>query len=84
MKLYFTELGAFLKRSREAASLTQREASNKLKYASPQFVSNFERGIAAPPLSKLPILQRLYKIPGERIIALYLAGKRKKLLEELT
>ncbi len=58
------------------AKLTQREVSIELGYSSAQFISNFESGIASPPLSKLPQLVELYKIPVERLISLILEGEK--------
>lgn len=56
--------------------LTQREVSEELGYSSAQFISNFESGIASPPLSKLTRLVELYKIPVERLISLILEGEK--------
>ena len=39
-------LGDYLKSKRENASLSQGDVAKKLKYTSPQFISNWERGIS--------------------------------------
>ncbi|RYZ96490.1 MAG: XRE family transcriptional regulator, partial [Proteobacteria bacterium] len=56
--------------------LTQRSVSLSLGYSSAQFISNFERGIAAPPLKKLKILARLYKMPTDRVVDLVIEAER--------
>jgi transcriptional regulator with XRE-family HTH domain len=59
----YTEFGNFLANSRDSAGLTQRQVSLKLGYSSAQFISNFERGIATPPIKKAKVLCGLYAIP---------------------
>lgn len=56
------ELAEFLKTSREKAGLTQSDVAEALEYKSPQFISNWERGLAQPPIKSLKILAKLYKI----------------------
>ncbi|MCH2535638.1 MAG: helix-turn-helix domain-containing protein [Bdellovibrionales bacterium] len=84
-------LGNYLKNKRNETGLTQSEVATKLGYSSPQFISNFERGLCSPPLKNLKTLVKLYKIPVEEIMTLILeeqesilrkalsgAGKRKR------
>ena len=84
-------LGNYLKNKRNETGLTQSEVATKLGYSSPQFISNFERGLCSPPLNNLKTLVKLYKIPVEEIMTLILeeqesilrkalsgAGKRKR------
>lgn len=42
------------------AGLSQRDVSDTLGYSTPQFISNNERGISAPPLRDIPKLAKLY------------------------
>ncbi len=53
-------LGKFLKKLRVEANLSQSEVASALGYSSPQFISNFERGLASPPLNKIKILAEIY------------------------
>ena len=76
-------LGEFLKNKRLAAGLTQRAVSSALGYSSAQFISNFERGIAAPPLNKMKVLTKLYKLPVEEVVNLMIEAERGILLEAL-
>lgn len=79
----YTELGSYLQASRERRGLTQRQVSTKLGYSSPQFISNFERGISAPPIKKLKQLTSLYVLRPFKVIDLILTAERKILREAL-
>jgi transcriptional regulator with XRE-family HTH domain len=65
----YTDFGHFLAGSRESNGLTQRQVSLKLGYSSAQFISNFERGIATPPIKKAKVLCELYRIPAPTMAA---------------
>ena len=65
-------LGEFLKSKRENASLSQGDIAKKLKYTSPQFISNWERGVSSPPIKVLRILSDLYKISSDELFNLIL------------
>lgn len=56
------KLGQFLKKKRIEAGLSQKEVADKLKYSSSQFISNFERGLCAPPVKAMRVLILLYKM----------------------
>lgn len=45
----FRNLSAYLKRKRLTSGLTQAQLGKKLKKTHSQFVSNWERGLCAPP-----------------------------------
>ncbi|MNJ94612.1 HTH-type transcriptional regulator ImmR [compost metagenome] len=55
-----SRLSDFLKEKRLAANLTQAEVAHKMGYSSPQFVSNWERGVSNPPVETLKELAKLY------------------------
>jgi transcriptional regulator with XRE-family HTH domain len=80
---HYEELGEFLREQRVKAGLTQRDVSVALGYSSAQFISNFERGIAAPPLKKMKILARLYKMPIDQVVNLVIDAERAILTEAL-
>lgn len=61
-------LGRFFCQKRQDARLTQRDVANKLGYTSPQFISNWERGLSQPPYDVLPEIANLYAIPPQDII----------------
>lgn len=47
------ELCNYLLKAREMKGLTQKELAKKLGIVSAQLISNWERGLCAPPLKKL-------------------------------
>lgn len=73
------QLNRYLKNRRKELGLSQADVSRKLGYSSPQFVSNWERGLVSPPLSSLPKLMVLLQIPRETLIELVLADTRTEL-----
>ncbi len=77
------QLGEYLRRKREALSLTQSEVAQKLGYGSPQFISNIERGISNVPVKSLRILIDLYQISADEVIHILLEDKKRALLRQL-
>ena len=63
-------LGRYLKQRRIRAGLTQSEVAKKLGYSTPQFISNFERGLCSPPLKNLKVLVKLYSLDVEEVMKL--------------
>ncbi|MCB0378100.1 MAG: helix-turn-helix transcriptional regulator [Bdellovibrionales bacterium] len=62
----------FLREQREAAGLSQKEVATKLGYSSAQFISNWERGISAPPVKILRKLAKLYNVKDATLLDTYL------------
>jgi len=62
-------LGAALRSWREESGLSQREVADALGYSTPQFISNWERGISAPAFDVMPALGRLFDRAPKEIIA---------------
>jgi transcriptional regulator with XRE-family HTH domain len=62
-------LGAFLKSKRQSAGLTQWFVAEQLGYSTPQFVSNWGRGLSIPPVHTLPALARFYAVSQSDMIA---------------
>ena len=61
-------IGRYLKEKREKASLTQLDVARHLDYTSPQFVSNWERGVSLPPIDVLPKLAGLYGVSAKEMV----------------
>jgi len=76
---HYWELAEYLARSRKKKGITQKEVSEKLGYATAQFISNFERGQATPPLSKLPKLIRILGLEPITYVDFYIKGLRHEL-----
>lgn len=77
-------LGKHLKQNRMNIGLTQAEVAEKLGLSSPQFVSNFERGLCSPPLKDLKILIKMYKMNPDEIVGLILRQEEIRLRKALS
>ena len=56
------ELCNYLLKAREMKGLTQKELAAKLGIASDQLISNWERGLCAPPIKKISTLASVLDI----------------------
>ena len=79
----FEVLGGYLKQKRKASGLTQWDVAKELGYTSPQFISNFERGLCAPSFDTLPKLIKMYSIPQDEILNLLLRQQEEFLRAKL-
>lgn len=61
------KLAKFLRSCREAKALSQADVAKELGYSSPQFVSNWERGISSPPMDSIFKLARIFELPADAI-----------------
>lgn len=85
-------LSDLLKKKRISAGLSQRDVADKLGYTTPQFISNWERGVSYPPINALKILGAMYKIPANDLfevtlnatIAEVTADLRRKFAKSMT
>lgn len=77
------KLGSFLKTKRELAEISQVDLAKKLGYSSSQFVSNWERGLATPPLKSLAKICDLLDVDTKEIMDLVLNQTRAMLQSEL-
>ena len=75
-------LAGFLKDKRVAVGLTQSEVARKLGYSSPQFVSNWERGLANPPVFVLRDLTKMYKVAADQMFDLLINDVKEDLHRE--
>ncbi len=60
-------LANLLKTRRIELGIKQQEISEKLGYGSPQFISNWERGISDPPPKKVRQLAKILELDPEII-----------------
>ena len=77
MKDLFEVLGSYLQTKRLKSGLSQGDVADKLGYSSPQFISNFERGLCAPPLPKLKTIINMYDLSAESVVSLMLKEQEK-------
>ncbi len=71
----FGKLGQFLKDARATRDLTQREVAEKLGLHV-QFVSNWERGICAPPGHSFQKMIQLLRLSREELVEVMLLDAR--------
>lgn len=76
-------LAHFLKEKRNVAGLLQKQVAIELGYSSAQFVSNWERAVATPPIETLDKLAQMYKVKPEDLFQITLAAKVEEFAEEL-
>jgi transcriptional regulator with XRE-family HTH domain len=81
---HYRVVGEYLKENRIKVNLTQREVGQALGYSSSQFVSNFEAGIALPPLKTLRVLVDLYKMNSQTLMNLILEAEGRLLVHLLS
>lgn len=63
----YTNMGQELKRLRVKAGLKQKEVAARLGYSSPQFISNWERGVSSPPVKVLKQLAGIYNTDPHKL-----------------
>jgi transcriptional regulator with XRE-family HTH domain len=68
-------LGKNLQNLREKAGLTQRDLADKFGYKTPQFISNWERGVAAPPISVIKKLAKMLHIEADKLFDVILSSE---------
>lgn len=68
MRFSMRTLSGYLKEKRIDSGLSQLDVAKVLGYSSPQFVSNWERGLVSPPLETIAVLIELYKVPPAEVI----------------
>lgn len=64
------KLTVFLKASRLKVGLSQAGVSEQMGYTTPQFVSNWERGVSQPPVSDLKVLAKIYRVSEEQLFSI--------------
>lgn len=74
-----TVLGDHLAKARKERGLTQMEVARILGYSGPQFVCNWERGVAPPPLETLKRLAELYHLDRSKLVELLMRQYRNEL-----
>lgn len=67
------KLASELARLRKESGLSQRDVADELGYSSPLFVSNWERGISAPPIKEFRKLAHMYSVSVGTLKELFVA-----------
>jgi transcriptional regulator with XRE-family HTH domain len=66
-----TEIGKFMKESRELSGKTQKEVAEAFGWKTPQYVSEIERGMVLFPASKAKIYSQLVGVSVETLAEYY-------------
>ncbi len=69
LKIGFASL---LRDLRVKAGLSQGDVRKVLGYTSPQFISNWERGLSDPPVETVVKLANLYRVPMDALLENYI------------
>ena len=64
-----------LRKLRINAELSQRDVANSMGYSTPQFISNWERGLSWPPVSDIRKLATLYNCNPDHVFDLVLSER---------
>ena len=75
----FTNLGKFLKIKRLESKFTQRKLATKLGNMESQFVSNWERGLCAPPSHAFEKIIEVLKLNRSKLVEIMLEDSRKNI-----
>lgn len=78
---HFETLSKYLHEKRVAKEITQGNLARMLGYASPQFVSNWERGLAKPPLSTLKKMIKILDLDVDELLTILMKIEEKRLRE---
>lgn len=73
----------FLINARIATGQTQSEVAARLNYISPQYVSNWERGVAPPPFKKLKRICRVLKADKNELTTILVRDFKAQLQDQL-
>lgn len=73
----FNQLGQYLKEKRVESGYTQAELAGKLGDVHSQFVSNWERGLCAPPSHAFQDLIGILKLNREKLVEVMLVDSQK-------
>lgn len=76
-------LANFLKEKRIRAGLSQKEVAEKLGYSTAQFVSNWERGLSAPPVETLKVIAEMYNVDLDEVFHVTLESAVNRLTVDL-
>ena len=72
-------LDQYLRDQRLAQGYSQKYVADSLGYSSAQFISNWERGLASPPLDALSKLTRLLSLSETLLIDIILSETRRNI-----
>lgn len=78
---HFETLSKYLYEKRLAKEITQGNLARVLGYASPQFISNWERGLAKPPLSTLKKMIKILDLDVDELLTILMKIEERRIRE---
>ena len=79
-----SELGNLIKEHRVKNDFSQGDLAKLMGYASPQFISDWERGLSGVPVKKLMELSKHLDIDHELIFNMLLEFSKNKVIRDMT
>lgn len=80
---HFKILGDYLYEKRLAKGITQGDLATVLGYTSPQFVSNWERGLAKPPLETLKKMIKMLDLDVDELLTILMKMEEERLRKRI-
>lgn len=77
-------LGIFLQQQRLKKGMSQGDVAKELGYSTNQFVSNWERGLCAPPLDSLAKLTTLCDINRDELMQVMMEDAKRQIEKKLS
>ncbi len=77
------DLGQYLKAQRESKNLTQADLAKSIKLKSPQYISNWERGLISPSKRVMGVLMAELDLDVEIVTDFLLQKARNKIIREI-
>jgi transcriptional regulator with XRE-family HTH domain len=77
-------LGSFIRKMRLEKEFSQADLAANLGYTSPQFISDWERGISSPPIKKLHEISVLLEVKVDVLFDLLVTLATQQLVENLS
>lgn len=80
----FEKIGQYFKNKRLELGFTQSELASSLGFKSAQIVSNWERGLCAPPLQSIGMIVEKFGLDVEEVLDIITQENREYLLQQMT
>jgi transcriptional regulator with XRE-family HTH domain len=82
-KVSTNTLGSYLQEKRASVGLSQSDVADLFGYSTPQFISNWERGVSDPPVTAFKKLAQIYKASADELFEIFLANKVQDVTRDL-
>ena len=83
-KVVREDLCVFIKNTRLTQGYSQAQLAAILGYTSPQFISDWERGVSSPPVKKLPELSKVLNVKVDILFNLLVTLATEQLVSNLS